>query len=931
FADVEEEFLHAAEFGDIHCVKRILTDYKDFNSDCTDALGRTALRLAVKNEHLEIVELLLERAGTHQIYEAVLQAISADHTQIAESILKHRRYLEMWKERRKLGDTDGFYKTALSDSQFSPDITPLILAAQKNQFEIVQLLLTRGEHIMKPHKFSCGCQECRNKMKFDQLRLAKYRLNAYRGLASEAYISLSSGDPILTAFELAAELRRLSSVEKHFKSEYKSLADQLSDYVVKLLDRIRTQKELELVLNKTGKPDEEKFESLARFKMALDFEEKKFVAHPSCQQRVVRTWYNGMGKLERAHWPRRLTMLGMFLCAYPFLVLMHIFCPHCKGAKILQFPVVKFVCHAMSFILFLLLIVVSTMEAQSVSKIRTLKYTHFCTVSNNTVYDEDFPLRADCPRITEYLMSLWIIGMVCQECNQIYYKGFVEHMLDFYNLLDFAVLSIYIAIFTMKFWVIYKVQLFLPADRIYWIPFDPMNVLEGTFAIANILSFFRISYLLPANEILGPLQISLGRMMKDIAKFLALFVLVILAFMVGLHNLFWYYSERKFIELDLPGRPKEGEVRAEKSFGGFIETFRTVFWSLFGRGEPEAVKLGGYNNTFTEDIGYILYGAYNVAMVTVLLNMLIAMMSRSFTLIAEDSDREWKFARSLLYMDYIGDGGTLPAPLNIIGLPKAAFKLIFCSCCGCCGDSEPSEDVINDEDDLPPPEMSPVRVSNGPAARGSPRRPLAKDISLDGSSGGAYPGDNMSVVDMQVISRGSVDGTPIRSTPRKALPVASLQEEDEKLTYQQTMQRIVQRYIFDIQREAEVTEDDFDEIKQDISSIRYDFLNQMSTKIASEDEIRAAMKAILQDLQLLKEELADKTEQQSNNNDQVSSGSPDDKNDDTSSGKSQADVHVPADADTDEQTGETKDSTNAESEATVPAEHEAEDSTFNPH
>lgn len=41
-----------------------------------------------------------------------------------------------------------------------------------------------------------------------------------------------------------------------------------------------------------------------------------------------------------------------------------------------------------------------------------------------------------------------------------------------------------------------------------------MNVLEGTFAIANILSFFRISYLLPAFEVLGPLQISFGRMMK---------------------------------------------------------------------------------------------------------------------------------------------------------------------------------------------------------------------------------------------------------------------------------------------------------------------------------------------------------------------------------------------------------------------------------
>ncbi|CAG5135895.1 unnamed protein product, partial [Candidula unifasciata] len=874
FVDIEEEFLHAAEFGDIPNVKRILTDYPDLNVDCIDALGRTALRLAVKNEHLEVVEVLLDKSNQHHIHEAVLQAISAGHTQIAETILKHRRYLEMWKERRKLGDTDGFYKTAFPDSQFSPDITPLILASQKNQYEIVQLLLLRGETIMKPHKFSCGCQECRNRMKFDQLRLAKYRLNAYRGLASEAYISLSSKDPILTAFELAAELRRLSRVEKHFKREYRDLADQLSDYVVKLLDRIRTQKELELVLNKTGKHHQEKYESLARFKLALNYKEKKFIAHPSCQQRVVRTWYNGMGKLERAGWPRRLFMTSLFICVYPFLVFLHIFLPSTKGAKVLQFPVVKFLCHAMSFLAFLLLIVVSTIEAsQSVSKYRTLRteYLQFRNQTNETVYEEDFPLRANFPSVTEMLMSLWIIGMVCQECNQLYHTGVMEHMLNLYNLLDFMVISIYISIFTLKYWAMYKVYCpgrmyvnvnVLPpffTDRIYWKADDPINLLEGQFAMANILSFSRISYLLPANEILGPLQISLGRMLKDIAKFLALFVLVILAFMVGLHNLFWYYSERKDIELDLPNRPDEGEVKAETNFGGVLATFRTVFWSLFGRGEPDAVKLGGYNNTFTEDIGYIIYGAYNVAMVTVLLNMLIAMMTRSFTLIAEDSDREWKFSRSLLYMDYIGEGGTLPTPLNIVSIPKAVLKLIFCTlcCCKCCSSSEEDGADDDDEDDENAARKYPVRNPNGPGApaRDSMRSSLAKNSSLDDSIGGIHPSDAVEMNEKNGrVNEGFVD-TPTKATPTKATPIrnqsamVTLEAEEEKLTYQQTMQRIVQRYIFDIQREAEVTEDDFEEIKQDISSFRYDLINQMTTKSTVEEELKTSMTAILQQLQ----------------------------------------------------------------------------------
>ena len=42
------------------------------------------------------------------------------------------------------------------------------------------------------------------------------------------------------------------------------------------------------------------------------------------------------------------------------------------------------------------------------------------------------------------------------------------------------------------------------------------------------------------------------------------------------------------------------------------------------------VQINEYDNHVTEDFGYIIYGAFNVAMVTVLLNMLIAMMARSY-------------------------------------------------------------------------------------------------------------------------------------------------------------------------------------------------------------------------------------------------------------------------------------------------------------
>ena len=60
-----------------------------------------------------------------------------------------------------------------------------------------------------------------------------------------------------------------------------------------------------------------------------------------------------------------------------------------------------------------------------------------------------------------------------------------------------------------------RLSLFI-LDRFHWVPMDPINMAEGLFATANLLSFTRICFLLPANQQLGPLQISLGNMIAVI-------------------------------------------------------------------------------------------------------------------------------------------------------------------------------------------------------------------------------------------------------------------------------------------------------------------------------------------------------------------------------------------------------------------------------
>ena len=256
-------------------------------------MGRCGIRIAVTNENIEVsqkiiyfaklkfklkifkvVQALLPKTDSYKLREALLYAIYLGHTQIAEIILRHPQYKLFNDKKFVKGASDSFWQATNSDdAQFAPDITPIMLASQYNRTDIVQMLLMNGDRIERPHEFFCKCNECSNRFEFDSLRHAQSRLNAYRGLASESYISLTSIDPILTAFEMGRELRILAEREKYFKAEYLHLAEKLSEYSVKLLNYVRGRDELEIVLNKTGKEDEETFQVLARLDLALQYQE----------------------------------------------------------------------------------------------------------------------------------------------------------------------------------------------------------------------------------------------------------------------------------------------------------------------------------------------------------------------------------------------------------------------------------------------------------------------------------------------------------------------------------------------------------------------------------------------------------------------------------------------------------------------------------
>ena len=126
----------------------------------------------------------------------------------------------------------------------------------------------------------------------------------------------------------------------------------LSNYSVMLLGNVRGRDELEIVLNKTGKETEEKYEQLARLDMAIRYQEKpvnffqiikpyiwlidklnltsKFVAHPNCQQKLVEIWYTGVRRLSKMNTGLTILLMFCFSIFIPVGCIVFILAPNSK-------------------------------------------------------------------------------------------------------------------------------------------------------------------------------------------------------------------------------------------------------------------------------------------------------------------------------------------------------------------------------------------------------------------------------------------------------------------------------------------------------------------------------------------------------------------------------------------------------------------------
>ena len=115
--DITDLFQFACSHGNYMLVHRLLAE-TDVEINASNKMGKSALQLAIENEHFEVVKVLLDKIPYEEFRDALLLAIYLGHTDIALFIMNHPTYLTFYG-----GFLDPIHPQAYDESQFSSDIS----------------------------------------------------------------------------------------------------------------------------------------------------------------------------------------------------------------------------------------------------------------------------------------------------------------------------------------------------------------------------------------------------------------------------------------------------------------------------------------------------------------------------------------------------------------------------------------------------------------------------------------------------------------------------------------------------------------------------------------------------------------------------------------------------------------------------------------
>ncbi|XP_020505240.1 transient receptor potential cation channel subfamily M member 4a [Labrus bergylta] len=244
------------------------------------------------------------------------------------------------------------------------------------------------------------------------------------------------------------------------------------------------------------------------------------------------------------------------------------------------------------------------------------------------------------PSTLEFVLYFWVFTLVCEEIRQTFFMGsnFViqsmkNYIQDVWNKFDFTAISLFMLALCCRMFP------------------ESYEFGRAVMAIDFLVFTLRLIHIFAIHKQLGPKIIIVGKMMKDVFFFLFFLAVWLMAYGVANQALLYPYDPRPnwifrrvFYRpyLHIFGQIPIDEMDADKR----EENKCTNNATLIEAGEEPCMS------TYANWLVVILLVIYLLFTNIVLVNLLIAMFSYTFSKVQGRSDTYWKFQRYNLIVEY---------------------------------------------------------------------------------------------------------------------------------------------------------------------------------------------------------------------------------------------------------------------------------------
>lgn len=132
-------------------------------------------------------------------------------------------------------------------------------------------------------------------------------------------------------------------------------------------------------------------------------------------------------------------------------------------------------------------------------------------------------------------MLAFVLGLLLQESLEAWRQGFFIYMSKWWNVVDTLIIVTFLTAYAVWLlaWTYYHGN---------WMPRESSFIVADVlYATATVVAYFHLTHIFQVDSVLGPLQLSLYKMLKDVRRFLFIFLVLYISFVTGVVKVYSYY------------------------------------------------------------------------------------------------------------------------------------------------------------------------------------------------------------------------------------------------------------------------------------------------------------------------------------------------------------------------------------------------------